>query len=95
MIYIAVFISGILFYAVVLPVLDLLVQRLTSFSEVLVSKNNVSISKNNAVIEKIGAECACSGDTVQAIGFSIDSEGCYDEDDEDEEESARKKGRRR
>ena len=94
MIYIAVFISGILFYAVVLPVLDLLVQRLTSCSEVLVSKNNVSISKNNAVIEKIGAECACSGDTVQAIGFSIDSEEYYDRDDEDEE-SARRKGRHR
>lgn len=90
MIYIVMFIAGMLFNSIIMPVIDLLVQSIQSKCEVGVSKNNLEISRNNVAIEKLSQSCEC--DSVQAIGFSVDSEDYYDDDDEEEiEERGRKR----
>lgn len=90
MIYIVMFIAGMLFSSIIMPVIDLLVQSIQSKCEVGVSKNNLEISRNNVAIEKLSQSCEC--DSVQAIGFSVDSEDYYDDDDEEEiEERGRKR----
>lgn len=90
MIYIVMFIAGMLFSSIIMPVIDLLVQSIQSKCEVGVSKNNLEISRNNVAIEKLSQSCEC--DSVQAIGFSVDSEDYYDDDDEEEiEEHGRKR----
>lgn len=90
MIYIVIFIAGMLFSSIIMPIIDLLVQSIQSKCEVGVSKNNLKISRNNVAIEKLSQSCEC--DSVQAIGFSVDSEDYYEDDDEEEiEERGRKR----
>ena len=93
MIYTLIFIAGICFASLAQPLIDLCVQSIQSRCEVRVSKNNLSISRNNVRIEQLGKSCEC--DTVQAIGFSIDSSDEYDDEDEDDDDDDECRGGRK
>lgn len=79
---------GITLVSVVLPILNMLLGLLELFSEALTSKTSVYISKNNVEIQKLSSE----SDT-NVIGFDLSSPSEYD-DEYDEDEEYKNKGRK-
>lgn len=78
---IVAFISGMLFYSCVLPLVDALVEVLTTIKSAYVSKLAVTINEYNLAITKAQAEADMT--PVHAIGFQVPSEEDYYDECED------------
>ena len=84
MVYLFIFIAGILFDGVIVPLLGTALEFVETKKEVFVSNQSVFVAQNNSVIQKMQAEDEQV--PVSAIGFECPSmDEC--EDDEYEEEN--------
>ena len=83
MVYLFIFIAGILFDEIITPVISIALEFIEAKKEVFMSNQSVIVAQNNSIIQKLQAEDGKS--PVSAIGFECPSmDEC--EDDEYEEE---------
>lgn len=76
------FILGILFYAIVIPLIESLVVLIATFIEVIKGKLTVKITQSNVKIQQLtdGYE----NSPKNAIGFTVDSKKYYENEDDNE-----------
>jgi len=80
MVYLFIFISGMLFYGVVIPIISNALEYMETEKEVFVSNQSVTVAQNNSVIKKLQPDESA----VSAIGFDCPSvEEFVDDDCED------------
>ena len=89
MVYLFVFISGILFAEIIIPVLGTLLEYAETRKEVFISNQSVIVAKNNSKIKKLNPE---DQPPVSAIGFECPP---MDSDDEEYYEDNHAKNERR
>jgi len=89
--YLLIFIAGMLFYGVAIPLLNTILEYIETRKEVFVSNHSVIVAQNNYTIQKMQTDSEQS--SVSAIGFECPSmDEC--EDDEYEENNHAKMSRR-
>lgn len=79
MVYLFVFIAGMLFYGVVIPIISNVLEYMETEKEVFVSNQSVTVAQNNSVIKKLQPDESA----VSAIGFDCPSVEEFDDDCED------------
>jgi hypothetical protein len=80
MLYLTLFIGGIIFAVLIIPFLQTLSERIFSMGELHKSKINVGIAQNNLIVNDMKAQYDKSN--THAIGFNIDSsEELYDDEE--------------
>lgn len=85
MIYLFIFIVGILFDEIITPIISIALEFIEAKKEVFISNQSVIVAQNNSIIQKLQAEDEQA--PVSAIGFECPSmDEC--EDDECEEDHA-------
>jgi hypothetical protein len=83
MIYLALFLCGVIFALLIIPLLSCIGEWIYSLSEIIKSKCNIIITKNNVTTSNLNTKLEKS--CTNAIGFKINSEEEYSEDDGEEE----------
>lgn len=73
------FIAGILFYVMVIPILESLVEMILGYIETLKIENTKKVTKGNIDIMELQAQTEQS--YTNAIGFEVPSEEYYDEEE--------------
>lgn len=90
MVYLFIFIAGILFDEIVTPLISIVLEFVEAKKEVFMSNQSVIVAQNNSIIQKLQAEDEKA--PLSAIGFECPS---MDECDDDEYEEDRAKIKRR
>jgi len=82
MVYLFIFIAGILFDGIIIPLVSTMLEYLETEKEVFISSQSVTVAKNNAEIKKMDLENEQS--SVSAIGFECQPDDgddeCYEDD---------------
>jgi len=76
MVYLFVFIAGMLFYGVVIPIISNALEYMETEKEVFVSNQSVTVAQNNSVIKKLQPDES----VVSAIGFDCPSVEEFEDD---------------
>lgn len=89
MTYLLVFIAGMLFYGVIIPLIEAVLEYVETNKEVFMSSKSVIVAQNNSLIQKLQSENEQS--SVSAIGYECPSFDEYEDDEEHEEDRTRNK----
>jgi len=91
MMYLLIFVLGIVFVAVVFPLLNILVEYIDAIKTVKISSMSVEIAENNSIIEELSSKAEPS--SVSAIGFQCQEPVDDCEEEEEDKEHGIIKGR--
>lgn len=85
--YLLIFIAGMLFYGVVIPLFNTILEYIETKKDVFVSNQSVIVSKNNSNIQKMQTDN--EQPTVSSIGFECPSMDECEDDEYEEDNHAR------
>ena len=91
MVYLFIFIAGILFDEIITPLISIRLEFIEAKKEVFISNQSVIVAQNNSVIQKLQAQDKQA--PLSAIGFECPSMDECDDDEYEEEDHAKIKRR--
>ena len=89
MVYLFIFIAGILFDEIVTPLISIVLEFVEAKKEVFMSNQSVIVAQNNSTIQKLQAENEQNDISVRGFEYLPDDE--YEDDEYEEENHANMK----